>query len=40
MVIESAAICHYQFNHSKLEAIPLSAFSKDKTSELAGLSSH
>jgi len=27
-------------NHSKVEAIPLSALLKDITSELAGLSSH
>jgi len=29
-----------KFNHSKVEAIPLSALLKDTTSELAGLSSH
>jgi len=32
--------CYYQSNHSKAEAIPLSALPKDKTSELPGLSSH
>jgi len=33
-----AATCYYQFNHSKVEAIPVSALPKDTTSELAGLS--
>jgi len=33
-----AATCYYQSNHSKVEAIPLSALPKDITSELAGLS--
>jgi len=32
--------CYYQSNHSKVEAIPLSALPKDATSELAGLPSH
>jgi len=31
---------HYQSNHSKIEAILLSALLKDTTSELADLSSH
>jgi len=31
---------YYQSNHSKEEAIPLSALPKDTASELAGLSSH
>jgi len=31
---------YYQSNHSKVEAIPLSALLKDTTSELAGLASH
>jgi len=35
-----AATCYYQFNHSKVETIPLNALHKDTTSELAGLSSH
>jgi len=35
-----AATCYYQFNHSKLEAIPLSAMPKDTTNELNGLSPH
>jgi len=35
-----AAICYYQSNHSKVEAISLSALPKNTTSELAGLSSH
>jgi len=36
-----AATCNYhQSNHSKIEAIPLSALPKDITSKLAGLSSH
>jgi len=35
-----AATCYYQSNHSKVEAIPLDAFSKVTTRELAGLSSH
>jgi len=35
-----AATCYYQSNHSKIEAIPLSALTKDTTSKLAGLSSH
>jgi len=35
-----AATYYYQFNHSKVKANPLSIFSKDTTSELAGLSSH
>jgi len=32
-----AATCYYQSNHSKVEAISLSALPKDTTSELAGL---
>jgi len=32
--------CYYQSNHSKVEAILLSAWSKDTTNVLAGLSSH
>jgi len=32
--------CYYQSNHSKVETIPLSAFSKDTTSELTGFSSY
>jgi len=35
-----AAICYYQFNHSKVEAITLSALPKDTTSELFCISSH
>jgi len=35
-----AATCYYQFNHSKVEAISLSALPKDTTSELASLSPH
>jgi len=35
-----AATYYYQSNHTKEEAIPLSALPKDTTSELAGLSSH
>jgi len=34
-----AATCYYQSNHSKVEAIPLSALPKGTTSKLAGLSS-
>jgi len=34
-----AATCYYQSNHSKVEAIPISALPKNTTSELAGLSS-
>jgi len=30
-----AAACYYQSNRSKVEAIPLSAFPKDTTSEIA-----
>jgi len=37
-VSSQAAICYFQSNHSKVEAIPLSALTKDKKSELAGLS--
>jgi len=33
-----AATCYYQFNHSKVEAIPLSALPKDTNIELSGLS--
>jgi len=36
---QAAATCYYQSNHSKRERIRLSALPKDKTSELAGLSS-
>jgi len=32
-------VCYYQSNHSKVEAIPLNALTKDTTSELASLSS-
>jgi len=39
-IFESSATYYYQSNHSKVEAIPLSAFPKDTTSELADLSSH
>jgi len=35
-----AATFYYQFNHLKVEEIPLSALPKDTTSELVGLSSH
>jgi len=35
-----AATCYYLSNHSKVEAIPLSALPKETTSELAGLSPH
>jgi len=35
-----SATCYYQSNHSKVEAIPLSALPKDTTSILAGLSPH
>jgi len=35
-----AATCYYQSNHSKVEAIMLSALPKDTTSELAGLFPH
>jgi len=36
-----AATCYSQFNHSKIEVIPLSKYlAKDTTSEFAGLSSH
>jgi len=35
-----ATTCYYQSNHSKVEAIPLSALPEDITSELAGLSPH
>jgi len=31
-----AATCYYQSNHSKVEAIPLSALPKDTISELTG----
>jgi len=31
-------ICYYQSNHSKVEAILLSALPKDTTSKLSGLS--
>jgi len=34
------ASCFYQSIHSQVEAIPLSAFPKDTTSELSGLYSH
>jgi len=37
-VFEQAVTCYYQSNHSKLEAILLSALSKDTISELASLS--
>jgi len=35
-----AATCYYQSNYSKVEPIPLSALSKDTTSELADISPH
>jgi len=35
-----ATTCYYQSNHTKVEAIPLSALPKDTTSYLAGLPSH
>jgi len=35
-----AATFYYQSNHSKVEAIPLSALPKETTSEFAGLSPH
>jgi len=35
-----AATWYYQSNHSKVEAIPLSALPKNTTRELAGLSPH
>jgi len=35
-----AATCYNQSNHSKVEAIPLTALPKDTTSELVGLYSH
>jgi len=38
--LSQAATCYYQFNHSKVEAIPLSALPKDITSVLAGLFPH
>jgi len=34
------ATCYYLSNHSKAEAIPLSALPKDTTRELSGLTSH
>jgi len=39
-VFESSCHLYYQSNHSKVEAILLSALPKDSTSELAGLSPH
>jgi len=39
-VFESSCHLYYQSDHSKVEAIPLSALPKDATSELAGLSPH
>jgi len=38
--IASLLVQVYQSNHSKVEAIPLSALPKDTTSELAGLFPH
>jgi len=35
-----AATCYYQSNHSKVEAISLSALPKDTTSKLASVTSH
>jgi len=35
-----AAICYYQSNRAKVEAIPLRALPKDSPSELGGLSLH
>jgi len=37
--LSQAATCYYRSYHSKIEAIPLSALSKDTVSELADLSS-
>jgi len=36
-MLSQAATCYYQSNHSKMEAIPLSALPKDTASELTGL---
>jgi len=36
--LSQAATGYYQSNHSKVEAIPISALRKDTTSKLAGLS--
>jgi len=38
--VKLSPVTYYQFNHSKVEAIPLSALLKDTSSELAGLSPH
>jgi len=38
--LSQAVTCYFQSNHSKVEAIPLSALTKNTTSELAGLSPH
>jgi len=40
LVFELSCYLYFQSNHSKLEAIPLSALLKGTTSELADLSSH
>jgi len=37
-VFESTANCDYQSNHSKIEAISISALPKDPTKELAYVS--
>jgi len=39
-VFELNCLCYYQSNHSKVEAIPLSALPKDTTGEIAVLSAH
>jgi len=39
LVFESSFHPYYQYNHSKVEAIPLSALPEDEASKLAGLSS-
>jgi len=39
-VFKSSCHLYYWSNHSKAEAIPLSALLKDTTNELVGLSSH
>jgi len=40
LIFKSDATSYYHSNHSKAEAIPLSALPKDTTSELAYLFSH
>jgi len=39
-VFESSCHCYYQSNHTKVEAIQLSALPKDTASKLAGLTPH